>query len=104
MKHNLPRRTTNNLCSLVILLTHFAAFAQTSWKDSVCKSLAIGTGTKVSTLKVDKNLTVSGNLIIGANGSINHTTRTISLAGNWTNSGAYSASGNKSTVTFSGIA
>lgn len=72
--------------------------------NSACKSLTIGAGAKVSTLKVDKNLTISGNLIIGANGTINHTARTISLTGNWTNSGAYSASGNKSTVTFSGVA
>ena len=36
---------------------------------SVCKSLTVGAGSKVATLKVDKRLTVSGNLTIGANGT-----------------------------------
>jgi len=69
---------------------------------SACKSLSIGVGSKAATLKADKNLTVSGNLTIGANGTITHTVGTISLVGNWTNSGAYSASGGKTVVAFAG--
>ena len=69
---------------------------------SACKSLTVGAGSKVVTLKVDKRLTVSGNLTIGANGTITHTTGTISLAGNWTNSGGYSARGGKTVVAFAG--
>src|SRR5437764_9674313 len=70
--------------------------------SSVCKSLTIGTGSKVSTLKVDQTLTVSGDVIIGMNGTLNHTSRTMSLTGNWIKVGAYTASGNETTVTFSG--
>src|SRR6266404_3989279 len=68
---------------------------------SVCKSLAIGTGTKVSALAVSKAFTVSGNVTIGANGTISHSgVTTISLTGNWTNSGAYNTSNNKQIVAF----
>ena len=70
--------------------------------NSFCKSLTIGTGSKVSTLKVDQTLTVSGDVVIGTNGTINHTSRTMSLTGNWIKVGAYTASGNGTTVTFSG--
>src|SRR6185503_4560403 len=44
--------------------------------NSFCKSLTIGTGSKVSTLKVDQTLTVSGDVIIGPNETINHTSHT----------------------------
>src|SRR6266542_2487892 len=71
--------------------------------SSVCKSLTIGTGTKVSTLKVDKALTVNGNITIGPNGTINHTAATIiGLKGNWSNGGKYTAGNNKANVAFSG--
>jgi hypothetical protein len=66
-----------------------------------CKSLTIGTGTKVSVLTVSSNLTVNGNVMIGVQGTIT-SGRTISLRGNWTNSGTYSATWHKTTVTFSG--
>ena len=71
-------------------------------KSSVCKSLTIGTGAKVSTLKVDQTFTVSGNVVIGTNGTITHSRGTMSLAGNWTKLGTYTASGAKTTVAFSG--
>ncbi len=72
---------------------------------SVCKSLTLGTGTKVSTLTVGFALTVSGNVSIGANGTITHSGSTvISLSGNWSNSGSYVGSGKNSMVTFSGAA
>src|SRR6266540_1467025 len=71
--------------------------------SSVCKSLTIGTGTKVSTLKVDKALTVNGNITMGPNGTINHTAATIiGLKGNWSNGGKYTAGNNKANVAFSG--
>ena len=70
--------------------------------NSFCKSLTIGTGSKVATLKVDQTLTVSGDVVIGTNGTINHPSRTMSLTGNWMKVGAYTASGNGTTVTFSG--
>src|ERR1051326_2256947 len=71
-------------------------------RSSLCRSLTIGTGSKVSTLKVDKTLNVTGNVLIGTNGTINHTTGTLSLGGNWTKLGGYTASGNNTTVAFSG--
>ena len=71
--------------------------------SSVCKSLTLGTGTKASTLTVGKAFTVSGNVVIGANGTVSHTAAvTLSLTGNWTNSGAYNTSNTKATVAFSG--
>src|SRR6266478_3869164 len=70
---------------------------------SFCKSLTIGTGVKVSTLAVNHALSVSGNITIGANGTIDHSTsQAISLRGNWNNSGTYAANQNRATVTFSG--
>ena len=69
---------------------------------SSCKSLTIGTGAKASTLSISKNLTVSGAVVIGANGTISHTSGNLALTGSWTNSGAYNSSGNRATVVFSG--
>ena len=68
---------------------------------AVCKSLTLG-GTVASTLSVNKNLTISGNLTINANGTIQHGRATITLSGNWSNSGAYAGNSAKSTVVFSG--
>src|ERR1041384_3725862 len=74
----------------------------TSVKSS-CKSLTIGTGAKASILTVNQGLSVSGNILIGANGTIDHSTpKAISLTGNWTNLGAYILDHPKATITFSG--
>src|SRR6266511_4103198 len=71
--------------------------------SSVCRSLTIGTGTKASTLKVDKALTVNGDLSIGPRGTINHSAAVIlGVKGNWSNGGRYNASNNGATVAFSG--
>src|SRR5216117_3058148 len=71
--------------------------------NSVCKSLVLGTGGKVSTLKVDKALTVNGDVTIGPNGTLNHPAGIIiGVKGNWNNGGKYVPSNNKSTVAFSG--
>ena len=70
---------------------------------SSCKSLTIGTGVKASTLTVNHALSVSGNITIGANGTIDHSTaQAISLRGNWSNSGTYLGNQNRATVSFSG--
>jgi len=73
---------------------------------SYCKSLTIGTGTKASTLSLssrNKNLIVSGSITIGSNGTIVHSVRsTLSLTGNWSNSGTYSATNSSANVTFAG--
>lgn len=69
-----------------------------------CKNLILGNASKVSSLRIDNNITVWGNLLIGANGTINATTasRTITLKGNWTNLGVYSGTTTSSAVTLSG--
>lgn len=73
---------------------------------AACKSLTIGSGSIVSTLTIAKNITVSGNITIGSNGTIlaNTASQTITLSGNWTNSGTYNASVASAQVTFSGTA
>lgn len=71
----------------------------------VCKSLTIGAETKASTLTIGRNLTVYGNVTIGTNGTIVHSSsRIISLKGNWVNSGVYNAIISTAGVTFSGTA
>lgn len=77
-----------------------------SGTSGACRSLTLGTGTKACTLTVSRSLVVSGNITIGANGRISHTStsssRVISLLGNWTNSGTYAGSSSSSTVAFDG--
>jgi hypothetical protein len=51
--------------------------------NSSCKSLTLGTGSKACTLKVGKNLTVSGSVMIGPNGTLSQSGGTLSLQGNW---------------------
>jgi fibronectin-binding autotransporter adhesin len=70
-----------------------------------CKSLTLGNGAIASTLTIARNLVVYGNVLIGANGTITHNTnKRITLEGNWTNNGTYSATNNGARVTFSGSA
>jgi len=74
--------------------------------NAACKSLTIGNAAIVSSLTCSRNITVSGNILIGSNGTISHNTanRVITLKGNWTNSGTYSATVSSAQVTFSGTA
>ncbi len=68
-----------------------------------CKSLTLGNGTKASTLTITRSLIVTNDVLIGSNGTINHgSSRQITLGGNWTNNGSYSATNNRSRVNFSG--
>jgi len=70
---------------------------------SVCKHLIIGNASKVTTLNISRNLTVYGNLVIGANGTLlmNTSNRNITLKGNWTNSGTYTATKTSAKIIFS---
>src|ERR1051326_1131322 len=61
--------------------------------SSVCKSLTIGTGVKTSSLSAKQSLTVYGNITIGAHGTVSQQNHTISLTGNWNNSGTYAPAG-----------
>ncbi|MBM4166181.1 MAG: T9SS type A sorting domain-containing protein [Ignavibacteria bacterium] len=71
--------------------------------SSSCKSLTIGNGTKTSTLTLDQTLTVSGNVLIGTNGTINHSNGvTFSLSGDWTKYGNYTTLSTSDQVTFNG--
>lgn len=77
-----------------------------SSRNSYCKTLTIGTGSIVSTLNMannNRNLTVSGDINIGANGSIQHTANSrLTLTGTWTKSGTYNATNNNAGVVFAG--
>ncbi len=66
---------------------------------ATCKNLTIG-GSFAVMLTATKNITVTGNLLINANGTLKQgNTNVITLQGNWTNNGAYST---PATVIFAG--
>jgi len=69
-----------------------------------CLSLTIGNGAIASTLSIEKNIVVYGDLLIGANGTVNanKNNRSITVKGNWTNNGSYSPTTTSARVTFSG--
>lgn len=70
-------------------------------RTAAAKSLTLG-GVKASTLTVSKGLNVAGNITILSNGTLTHGGATITVVGNWSNSGTYSATSNKSVLTFAG--
>jgi fibronectin-binding autotransporter adhesin len=72
---------------------------------SACNNLTVG-GAVLSTLTIGRSLTVSGNVLVNGNGTIlaNVSSRTITVKGNWTNSGTYTATKTSAKVTFSGTA
>ncbi|OFY87878.1 MAG: hypothetical protein A3F72_03125 [Bacteroidetes bacterium RIFCSPLOWO2_12_FULL_35_15] len=95
----------NSTVDAIIGDANFTGSFQPSLTTPVnCKSLIIGSSTKVSTLTVTKNITISGNVTIGGNGTILHTGAgtSISIKGNWNNAGTYSASNATAVVTFLG--
>lgn len=73
---------------------------------STCKSLTIGNAVKVSSLSFinnKKNLTVLGDVLIGANGTIAQTNRsTFKISGNWNNLGTYTTGNVNSAVIMAG--
>lgn len=79
-------------------------FQPTVNANSACKSLTIGNAAKISSITIARNLSVSGSVTIGSNGTVlaNTANRTITLSGNWSNSGTYSATVASALVAFSG--
>lgn len=73
-------------------------------RGSNCNNLTLGAGAVASTLSISTSgVTVSGSITIGAVGTINHTAKgTLTVKGNWSNSGVYNASNNNARVTFAG--
>lgn len=71
---------------------------------STCRNLTIGNGSSTVSLSIARNLNITGDLLIGSNGTINASTanRIITIDGDWTNNGTYNASSNSARVTFSG--
>ncbi|NLR56824.1 hypothetical protein HGH93_01835 [Chitinophaga polysaccharea] len=67
-----------------------------------CKSLTVGAGVN-ATLTLSKNLTVTGNLVIGAGSTISQKGVTLTINGNWTNGGTYTTTNNNARVTLAGI-
>ncbi|MGF6925011.1 hypothetical protein QFZ48_000511 [Chitinophaga sp. W2I13] len=66
-----------------------------------CKSLTVGAGTN-AVLTISQSLTVAGDLVIGSGSTISQRGVTLTLKGNWTNSGTYSTSSTNAKVTFAG--
>jgi len=69
---------------------------------SFCRSLILGSGSKSSSLTVDRTLVVSQDIMIGNVGTLTHAMAIIFIQGNWYNSGSYNANGIHSFVTFNG--
>lgn len=77
-----------------------------SGNGGYCKNLTVGPAGIPSTLSIGRNLNCYGDVTIGTSGSIlqNSNNRIITIKGNWSNSGTYSATGNNTSITFSGTA
>jgi len=69
---------------------------------SFCRSLILGSGSKSSSLTVDRTLVVSQDIMVGNVGTLTHALAIIFIQGNWYNSGSYNASGINAFVTFNG--
>ncbi len=68
-----------------------------------CNDLTIGNGAVSCSLTIAKNVVVYGDVIIGSNGTIYHNSnKKITVQGDWTNNGNYSATNNGAKVYFSG--
>ncbi|MCX2449653.1 hypothetical protein OQX61_00080 [Pedobacter sp. PLR] len=78
------------------------SFQPTVNVSSTCKSLTIGAGTGSPILTQNKGLSVAGNLTIASSGRLNQAGVTLTVKGNWSNSGIFSANQNNSKVTFGG--
>ncbi|MFM2082156.1 MAG: hypothetical protein RL380_847, partial [Verrucomicrobiota bacterium] len=69
---------------------------------ATCRSLTVG-GAVAATLTVKYTLTAYSNVIIAANGTLIHnTTKSLTVKGNWSNSGSYIASNTSAAVAFGG--
>ncbi len=79
-------------------------FQPTISTSSTCRALQVGGGTKASTLTVSKNLTITGNLTVSSNGTITQNKSTITIQGNWLNSGTYTGNNTNAIVSFGGVA
>jgi fibronectin-binding autotransporter adhesin len=66
-----------------------------------CLSLTVG-GTVATTLSVNQKVTITGNVTINTNGIITEGRGTITLTGDWINSGSYSGTHTQSKVVFAG--
>jgi fibronectin-binding autotransporter adhesin len=77
------------------------SFQPTISSTATAKSITVG-GTTTSTLTISKGLTVAGNFVINANGTVIQNGYTVSLTGNWTKAGTYTANSTNAKVIFSG--
>jgi hypothetical protein len=71
--------------------------------SAACKSLTLGGGARAVTLSMSRNLTVSGNLTINSNGTFSQGGTTVTVTGDWSNSGTYTTSSTSSNVVFAGV-
>ena len=103
-KNNWTNDVPSSTVDAILGDANFTGSYQPSANDSSsCKSITIG-GRVATTLTVSQDFEMSGNVTINANGTLLHTNKTITLTGNWSNSGNYTASGSGSSVVFAGTA
>ncbi|SFW76532.1 T9SS type A sorting domain-containing protein [Chitinophaga sancti] len=93
-----PNATTN---AIIGDASFTGTFQPTISSNATVNSLTISS-TNSPVLSVNKNLTISGNLIINAGGSITQRGVTVTVKGNWTNSGSYTTTQNNARVNFAG--
>lgn len=78
-------------------------FQPTVNTSAACKSLTVG-GTVNTTLTLTSNLSVSGSVTINSNATVNHPGSTLTLSGDWMNSGTYNTSSGSARIIFAGVA
>ena len=72
-------------------------------QNTSLKSLHIGEGAQPVEITIRRNITLTEDLVIGANGTvIQENNSSILLEGNWVNAGTYTGEGARSQVIFSG--
>jgi fibronectin-binding autotransporter adhesin len=79
----------------------FAPILPNGTGAATCKNLFVGNSGTAVTLVIADDLTVTGNVLIGPDGTITHSNNNFIVQGNWTNNGTYTASTNRK-VYFSG--
>lgn len=70
---------------------------------AACRSLTLGAGTGAPVLNVNKSFTIAGNLVINAGASMAQKGVTLTVNGNWSNSGSYTTSNQNAKVNLGGV-
>ena len=76
-------------------------YAPTVSTSSTCKNLTLG-GTQTVTLTVSYTFTAYGNVTINSGSTLTHGAYSLTVKGNWSNSGTYTGTSTSSTIKFGG--